>query len=284
MTLAPVLPERELDSSGGELRPPDLRPASVRCPGGPLLPAPGLSRPRAAGRRHRPDPGRPAGRRPDPPPPPRPAAHPGGRPEPRLRRGPWRAGRPLGRRRLDRPRPALAPGRRHPAGRGGRLRPGRVCCTTGWRHGDAWRYTPAADDRPFLGGGTLLYRRRVWARTPFPEIDVGEDAAFVAAIDPVRLLALHRRRLVRRPAPRRQPRPQEPGRSRAGRRLRWTRWPGGSRPTARSTEPCAPAGSVAGDRTRRSRPGRRRRTPSPSPATCWSTTGSAAWPSTRPSD
>jgi glycosyltransferase involved in cell wall biosynthesis len=58
------------------------------------------------------------------------------------------------------------------------------------RHGDAWRYAPAAGDRPFLAGGTLLYRRRAWAAAPFPDTAVGEDAAFVAALDPRRLLAL----------------------------------------------------------------------------------------------
>jgi glycosyltransferase involved in cell wall biosynthesis len=58
------------------------------------------------------------------------------------------------------------------------------------RHGDAWRYAPLAGDGPFLGGGTLLFRRSAWAAAPFPETDVGEDAAFVAGLDPRRLLAL----------------------------------------------------------------------------------------------
>jgi glycosyltransferase involved in cell wall biosynthesis len=46
--------------------------------------------------------------------------------------------------------------------------------------GEAWLYRRLPDDRPWLAGGTLVYRRDAWRRAPFPEIDVGEDAEFVA--------------------------------------------------------------------------------------------------------
>ena len=46
--------------------------------------------------------------------------------------------------------------------------------------GEAWLYRRSPEERPWLAGGTLLYRREAWARTPFPQIDVGEDEEFVA--------------------------------------------------------------------------------------------------------
>jgi glycosyltransferase involved in cell wall biosynthesis len=45
--------------------------------------------------------------------------------------------------------------------------------------GEAWRYEHRADGRPWLAGGTLFYRRTAWERHRFPELDAGEDAAFV---------------------------------------------------------------------------------------------------------
>jgi glycosyltransferase involved in cell wall biosynthesis len=45
--------------------------------------------------------------------------------------------------------------------------------------GEAWLYRYPEDARPWLAGGTLLYRRAAWAESRFPEIDVGEDTAFV---------------------------------------------------------------------------------------------------------
>lgn len=42
----------------------------------------------------------------------------------------------------------------------------------------AWRYV-WDEDRPWVCGGTLLYARDYWLRTPFAEINVGEDSAFV---------------------------------------------------------------------------------------------------------
>ncbi|MFO1322072.1 MAG: glycosyltransferase family 2 protein [Burkholderiales bacterium] len=42
-----------------------------------------------------------------------------------------------------------------------------------------WRYTYPEDDRRWVLGGSLLYRREYWRRHPFPEIAVGEDSQFV---------------------------------------------------------------------------------------------------------
>jgi glycosyltransferase involved in cell wall biosynthesis len=74
--------------------------------------------------------------------------------------------------------------------------PTAVCCGLGsllyYRpaHADAWRYQPLEQDRAFLAGGTLLYRREEWASHPFIEIDCGEDAAFVAGLGDERVLRL----------------------------------------------------------------------------------------------
>jgi glycosyltransferase involved in cell wall biosynthesis len=46
--------------------------------------------------------------------------------------------------------------------------------------GEAWLYRRAPDEPPWVAGGTLMYRREAWVRTPFPQIDVGEDESFVA--------------------------------------------------------------------------------------------------------
>jgi glycosyltransferase involved in cell wall biosynthesis len=46
--------------------------------------------------------------------------------------------------------------------------------------GEAWLYRREPDDPPWVAGGTLLYRRDAWERSPFPKIDVGEDVQFVA--------------------------------------------------------------------------------------------------------
>jgi glycosyltransferase involved in cell wall biosynthesis len=44
--------------------------------------------------------------------------------------------------------------------------------------GEAWLYSfPGA--RRWIAGGTLMYRRAVWAKTRFPDTDIGEDTAFV---------------------------------------------------------------------------------------------------------
>ncbi|MCC6862847.1 MAG: glycosyltransferase [Bryobacterales bacterium] len=50
--------------------------------------------------------------------------------------------------------------------------------------GEAWLYRPRETDPPGLAGCTLLYKRSVWAGNPFPEINAGEDAAFLRRLAP----------------------------------------------------------------------------------------------------
>jgi glycosyltransferase involved in cell wall biosynthesis len=45
--------------------------------------------------------------------------------------------------------------------------------------GEAWRYRRDPSDRPWVAGGTMLYRRALWAAHPFSDLNVGEDTAFV---------------------------------------------------------------------------------------------------------
>ena len=56
--------------------------------------------------------------------------------------------------------------------------------------GQAWLYRYPEHERPWLAGCTLLYRRAAWAEHPFPEINVGEDSAFVRQLPPERLHAV----------------------------------------------------------------------------------------------
>jgi O-antigen biosynthesis protein len=56
--------------------------------------------------------------------------------------------------------------------------------------GEAWLYRYPRDERPWLVGGTLLYRREAWEAHRFPEIDVGEDTGFVRRLPPERLHAM----------------------------------------------------------------------------------------------
>lgn len=57
--------------------------------------------------------------------------------------------------------------------------------------GQAWRYQPdPGGDPPWLAGGTLLYRRSVWAAHRFPDINVGEDRVFVSRVEPGNLCAV----------------------------------------------------------------------------------------------
>jgi glycosyltransferase involved in cell wall biosynthesis len=46
--------------------------------------------------------------------------------------------------------------------------------------GRAWEFVYLGG-APWVGGSTMMYRRSAWARTPFPDCDVGEDARFAAA-------------------------------------------------------------------------------------------------------
>jgi len=45
--------------------------------------------------------------------------------------------------------------------------------------GQAWEYHYPALEPAWVGGNTLAYRRRTWERSPFPDLQVGEDAYFV---------------------------------------------------------------------------------------------------------
>lgn len=56
--------------------------------------------------------------------------------------------------------------------------------------GQAWLYRYPDNARPWLAGNTLLYRRSAWVDNPFPDINVGEDNAFVWQLSPDRLHAV----------------------------------------------------------------------------------------------
>lgn len=58
------------------------------------------------------------------------------------------------------------------------------------RQGEAWQYVYPRSGKPWLAGGTLCYRRELWQRNPFPDLDVGEDNHFVWSGAARRLLAL----------------------------------------------------------------------------------------------
>ncbi|HLA64317.1 MAG TPA: glycosyltransferase, partial [Rhodothermales bacterium] len=55
--------------------------------------------------------------------------------------------------------------------------------------GRAWRYRYAGR-RPWVAGGTMLYRRSLWAERPFDDVNDGEDTRFVWRLRPERVLAL----------------------------------------------------------------------------------------------
>lgn len=56
--------------------------------------------------------------------------------------------------------------------------------------GDAWLYRYPAHERAWVAGCTLLYRRTTWATNRFPDINVGEDSAFVFKLPPERIHAV----------------------------------------------------------------------------------------------
>ncbi|MFM8358976.1 MAG: glycosyltransferase [Verrucomicrobiota bacterium] len=54
----------------------------------------------------------------------------------------------------------------------------------------AWQYVYPRGQRPWLCGGTLMYRRQFWEGNPFPEISQGEDTRFVWAAPKARFRIL----------------------------------------------------------------------------------------------
>ncbi len=50
----------------------------------------------------------------------------------------------------------------------------------------AWQYVYPRGQKPWLCGGTLMYRRRFWERNPFPAVAQGEDTRFVWAMPKAR--------------------------------------------------------------------------------------------------
>jgi len=50
--------------------------------------------------------------------------------------------------------------------------------------GEAWLYRGPTDARPWPVGCTLVYRKSAWADRPFDEVGVGEDASFLARLEP----------------------------------------------------------------------------------------------------
>jgi glycosyltransferase involved in cell wall biosynthesis len=53
--------------------------------------------------------------------------------------------------------------------------------------GDAWLYSSPDSERSWLAGGTLVYRRAVWAEHHFQDLNIGEDTAFVSRLTSERL-------------------------------------------------------------------------------------------------
>ena len=54
----------------------------------------------------------------------------------------------------------------------------------------AWEYVYPRGGLPWVYGATLCYRKALWRRNPFPDIDVGEDSLFVWNAQDARVLAL----------------------------------------------------------------------------------------------
>jgi len=54
----------------------------------------------------------------------------------------------------------------------------------------AWCYQYSGGPTSWVAGNTLAYRREVWRRNPFPDVQVGEDAQFVWRCPPSRVVDL----------------------------------------------------------------------------------------------
>jgi glycosyltransferase involved in cell wall biosynthesis len=57
----------------------------------------------------------------------------------------------------------------------------------------AWEYTYPPGGTPWVYGATFCYRRDLWERNPFPDIDIGEDTRFVFASSDRGIQVLERR-------------------------------------------------------------------------------------------
>jgi len=58
------------------------------------------------------------------------------------------------------------------------------------RNGQAFRYVYPSDQKQWLAGGTLLFRREFWQSHPYPDINQGEDSRFVWNAQPRQMFAL----------------------------------------------------------------------------------------------
>lgn len=58
------------------------------------------------------------------------------------------------------------------------------------RDGTAWRYSYKAAQPPWVHGNSMCYRRTFWVKTPFEDVDIGEDTRFVARARNGELIAL----------------------------------------------------------------------------------------------
>ena len=56
--------------------------------------------------------------------------------------------------------------------------------------GQAWSYKPQAEGGPSVAGPTLLYRRSLWQEHPYPELRMGEDAAFLTLCPPEKVSSI----------------------------------------------------------------------------------------------
>jgi len=64
------------------------------------------------------------------------------------------------------------------------------------RSSEAWRYTYPALARRWVSGNTLCYHRSTWERSPFPHINIGEDARFVWQAEPAKVARLSDPRFI----------------------------------------------------------------------------------------
>jgi len=54
----------------------------------------------------------------------------------------------------------------------------------------AWQYIYPEDERPWVHGGSLCYKRDLWLRNPFPDVNVAEDCDFIWSDSPKKMISL----------------------------------------------------------------------------------------------